>query len=96
MEIEMFVVVSYDIPEDKRRTKVMKLMKNYGAHVQYSVFECELRETAYKKMRERLKQLVSPKHDSVRFYFLDEDAVKKIEVIGVKPVERAKEFYVVG
>ena len=92
----MFVVVSYDIPEDKRRTKVMKLMKNYGAHVQYSVFECELKEAAYKKMRERLKQLVSPKHDSVRFYFLDEDAVKKIETIGVKPVERAKEFYVVG
>jgi hypothetical protein len=32
----------------------------------------------------------------VRFYFLDEDTIKKIEVIGVKPVERAKEFYVVG
>jgi CRISPR-associated protein Cas2 len=92
----MFVVVSYDIPEDKRRTKVMKLMKNYGAHVQYSVFECELRDTAYKQMRDKLKQLVSPKHDSVRFYFLDEDAVKKVEVIGRRPVERAKEFYVVG
>jgi len=42
-------------------------MKNYGAHVQYSVFECELKEAAYKKMREPLKQLVSPKHDSVAF-----------------------------
>jgi len=92
----MFVVVSYDIPEDKRRTKVMKTLKNYGAHVQYSVFECELKDTAYRQMRERLKQLVSPKHDSVRFYFLDEDTVKKIEVIGVKAVERAREFYVVG
>jgi CRISPR-associated protein Cas2 len=92
----MFVVVSYDIPEDKRRTKVMKALKNYGAHVQYSVFECELKDTAYKQMRERLKQLISPKHDSVRFYFMDEDAVGKIEVIGVKPVERTKEFYVVG
>ena len=92
----MFVVVSYDIPETKRRTKVMKTLKNYGAHVQYSVFECELKEPAYKKMRERLKQLVSPQHDSVRFYFLDEDAVGKIEVIGVKPVERPREFYVVG
>jgi CRISPR-associated protein Cas2 len=92
----MFVVVSYDIPEDKRRTKVMKALKNYGTHVQYSVFECDLKDAAYKKLRERLRLLISPKHDSVRFYFLDEDAVKKIEVIGVKPVERAKEFYVVG
>jgi hypothetical protein len=32
----------------------------------------------------------------VRFYFLDEDAVKKIETIGAKGVERAKDFYVVG
>ena len=92
----MFVVVSYDIPDDKRRTKMMKALKNFGAHVQYSVFECELKEPDYKRMRERLKKLIAPKTDSVRFYFLDEDAVKKIETIGAKGVERAKEFYVVG
>ena len=91
----MFVVVSYDIPEDKRRTKVMKLLRNYGAHVQYSVFECELKPTAYDTLHEQLKKLVSPKQDSLRFYFLDEDQVKKIETIGRKPVERAQEFYVV-
>ena len=74
----MFVVVSYDMPEDKRRIKVMRALKNYGAHVQYSVFECALKEAAYKKMRARLADLISPRHDSVR------------------PVERAKAFYVVG
>ncbi len=92
----MFVVVSYDIPEDRRRTKVMKLLRNFGAHVQYSVFECELKEAAYQQLREQLAKLVSPKADSVRFYFLDEDQVKRIEVVGQKPVERPKEFYVVG
>jgi CRISPR-associated protein Cas2 len=92
----MFVVVSYDIPEDRRRTKVMKLLRNFGAHVQYSVFECELKDAAYQQLRERLAKLVSPQVDSVRFYFLDEDQVKRIEVVGKKPVERPKEFYVVG
>jgi len=92
----MFVVVSYDIPDDKRRTKVMQTLENFGAHVQYSVFECELKDPTYQRMRERLKKLISPKHDNVRFYFLDEDAVKKIETIGAKGVERAKDFYVVG
>ena len=92
----MFVVVSYDISDNKRRTKVMKALENFGAHVQYSVFECDLKEPAYKRMRERLKKLIAPKHDNVRFYFLGEDAVKKIEAIGTKQVERAKEFYVVG
>ena len=92
----MFVVVSYDIPEDKRRTKVMKTLENFGAHVQYSVFECELKDAAYKRMRERLDKLISPQHDSVRFYFLDEDTVGKIETIGARPVERARESYIVG
>jgi CRISPR-associated protein Cas2 len=92
----MFVVVSYDIPEDKRRTKVMKLLRNFGAHVQYSVFECELKDAAYQQLRERLAKLISPQVDSVRFYFLDEDQVKQIEVVGRKPVERPREFYVVG
>ena len=39
----MFIVISYDIPDNKRRTKVMKTLKNFGAHVQYSVVECELK-----------------------------------------------------
>jgi CRISPR-associated protein Cas2 len=92
----MFVVVSYDIPDNKRRTKVMKTLKNYGAHVQYSVFECELKDTAYKRMRAALEKLVSSKDDGVRFYFLDEDAVKRIECIGARGVERAREYYVIG
>lgn len=92
----MFVVVSYDIPDDKRRKKVMDTLENFGAHVQYSVFECELKEQHYKRMRARLKPLIAEKEDSVRFYFLDEDAVKKIEAVGVKPLLRRQEYYVVG
>lgn len=74
----------------------MKTLENYGAHVQYSVFECDLKEQHYKRMRERVKNLIAPKEDSVRFYFLDEDAVKKIQVEGVGKVERTREYYVVG
>lgn len=92
----MFVVVSYDIPDDKRRKKVMDTLENFGAHVQYSVFECELKEQDYKRMRARLQPLIAPKEDSVRFYFLDEDAVKKIEAIGVQPLLRRKEYYLIG
>jgi CRISPR-associated protein Cas2 len=73
----------------------MKLLKNYGAHVQESVFECELQETPYKTMRQSLAKLIAPKEDNVRFYFLDEDAIKKIEAIGPKPVERAQPFYII-
>lgn len=92
----MFIVISYDIPDDRRRTKVMKLLKNYGMHVQYSVFDCEVKEQTYQKMRGLLEKLISGKEDSVRFYFLDEDAIKKVQVLGVGGVERAKDSYIYG
>jgi CRISPR-associated protein Cas2 len=92
----MFVVVSYDIPDDRRRIKVMKLLKNFGAHVQRSVFECELKHETYRAMRSRLDKLISPTSDNVRFYFLDEDAIKKIESVGRVPVQRLQDWYWIG
>lgn len=91
----MFIVVSYDIPDNKRRTKIMKTMKNYGAHVQYSVFECDLQPKPYKAMRVRLEKLISPKEDNIRFYFLDADAVAKIECIGTVPLGIAPKWRII-
>ena len=31
-------VISYDIPDDKRRKKIADLLEGYGQRVQYSVF----------------------------------------------------------
>jgi CRISPR-associated protein Cas2 len=89
----MFVVVSYDIPDDKRRMKVCKLLKNYGAHVQYSVFECVLKERDYAVMRKRLKKLIVKEEDSVRFYFLCREDVKRVQWIGGKEVARERDYY---
>lgn len=91
----LFVVVSYDIANDGRRTRVMKLLKNYGRHVQESVFECDLHPTTLSAMRERLVRLISAREDNLRFYFLDDDAVRKIEVIGTNPVAREQPFYII-
>jgi CRISPR-associated protein Cas2 len=91
---KLFVVVSYDIPDDKRRTRICKLLKNYGAHVQYSVFECYLRRRDYHDMRTRLQKLVSPHQDNVRFYFLCQDDVARIEGVGVsRQVVTDKTYY---
>ncbi len=78
----MFVVVSYDIPEDKRRTKIHKILKSYGQWMQYSVFECDLNTTQYAKLRSRLSKLIKPEEDSIRFYTLCRCCQPKIERIG--------------
>lgn len=36
---------TYDVADDKRRTKLFEALKDRGEHVQFSVFLCELNET---------------------------------------------------
>ncbi|MDJ1182031.1 CRISPR-associated endonuclease Cas2 [Roseofilum casamattae] len=78
----MFIVISYDIPEDKRRTRIHKILKSYGQWMQYSVFECNLNDTQYAKLRQRLNKAIKPDTDSVRFYFLCACCQGKVERIG--------------
>jgi CRISPR-associated protein Cas2 len=85
----MFIIVSYDIKNDKRRTKIHKVLKNYGQWVQYSVFECDIEKKYYLKLRNELdKKIVKEENDSVRFYFLCDTCEGKIERIGgTQPLE---------
>ncbi|OCL26495.1 CRISPR-associated endonuclease Cas2 [Orenia metallireducens] len=79
----MFIVVSYDISNDKRRNKIFKVLKDYGQWIQYSIFECGLEQKEYLKLRSRLNQLIDEEAgDSIRFYFLCEHCTNKVERIG--------------
>lgn len=78
----MFTIISYDIVEDKRRTKVMKYLLGYGARVQYSVFECDLTPDQFAKVHKDLAGLVDIQTDSVRCYQLNATAIKQIKLIG--------------
>jgi len=83
----VFVVISYDIRDDKRRTRIFKTLKNFGEWMQYSVFECELSRVEYVRLMGSLDRLIdAQEQDSVRFYFLCEECKKHVERIGgVKP-----------
>ena len=80
----MRIVISYDIPDDRRRAKVMKTLKNFGMHVQYSVFECDLKQADFSRLREQLARLISKKDDNIRIYTLCQDDWKKRRVWGKK------------
>jgi CRISPR-associated protein Cas2 len=61
-------VIAYDSPSDKRRRKLAKLLEGYGLRVQWSVFECELRDYQLRRLRLRLERLIECEQDSVRFW----------------------------
>jgi CRISPR-associated protein Cas2 len=89
----MFLVISYDISEDKRRTKIHKMLKSYGQWMQYSVFECDLSDSQYAKLRSRLNQMIKPEEDSIRFYFLCACCQPKVERIGGEAVRDETIFF---
>jgi CRISPR-associated protein Cas2 len=75
--------------------QVCKTLKNFGDHVQYSVFECQLKREDFRRLEARLKKLINAREDSVRFYFLCEEDVGKVRGLGVQRVEQRSPFYVV-
>lgn len=76
-----FLIVSYDIPSNRRRYKVMKIMEGFGTRVQYSVFECNLKPRQVDDLRKKIMKLIAPE-DSIRLYFISADDVKRIERLG--------------
>ena len=90
----MFVIVSYDISEDKRRTKIHDILSSYGQWMQYSLFECDLSKTEYAKLRSRLNNMIDSDTDSIRFYFLCGCCQNKIERIGGEAVRDDTVFFV--
>jgi CRISPR-associated protein Cas2 len=74
-----FVVVAYDICDEKRLALVHRRMKRFGIGVQYSVFECLLNPTQMKELKKMINSTIKKKEgDRVRFYFLCESCRKRV------------------
>lgn len=64
----MLLVVTYDIADDRRRTRLFTLLHGYGAPVQRSVFECDVTDEQYRELRQRVRRVIRPRVDDVRYY----------------------------
>ncbi len=60
-------LVCYDISNDLRRARVLKTMKGFGDHLQYSVFECQLNATGLAQCRHALGKVIHHRDDQVLF-----------------------------
>ena len=93
--MEQFVLVVYDISNDKRRTKLHKRLKDFGTPVQYSVFECLLSPKEFEQMRKAVNRIIRPRLDHVRYYTLCNRCRAKIEVTGQRQVTTKPDVIVV-
>jgi len=90
----MFYLVSYDIPNDRRRTRLAKALKDYGDRVQYSVFECILDNRLLEGMKKKISDLIDESEDSVRIYDLCAGCEKNIVILGQGVVSRDEDVYI--
>lgn len=86
----MFILVSYDIADNRRRRQVFKLMKGYGVRVQYSVFECLLTAAQVQEMKGRVKPVLDQEEDSVRYYLLCETCRDRATIQGTGAISKEK------
>jgi CRISPR-associated protein Cas2 len=80
MSGKQFMVIAYDISNNRRRTKLHNTLLNFGTPVQYSVFECILEPKEREQMKQAIARVIKPKKDSVRTYYLCKACVAKTEV----------------
>lgn len=91
----MLVVVVYDIPDDKRRTKLSNFLEGYGRRVQFSVFECFLSLEEMRQLYINVRKLVKPAEDNVRFYWISQEAVERVLTIGGEAPQPPPNYYVI-
>lgn len=83
----MYILVTYDVDTisesgQKRLRQVAKICKDYGIRVQNSVFECDVTETQYVRLKAELSDAMDNQLDSIRFYHLNKNDNRRIVTLG--------------
>lgn len=74
-------IVTYDIRDAKRLRQTYKTMRDWGNHLQYSVFECQLTRSELLQLKGELKQVIHHDEDQVLFIDLGPSAGRGERVI---------------
>ena len=65
---KIFVLIIYDIVNNKRRNKFAKLLNGYGMRIQKSSFEALVDKKLLEKLEKEIPKLIDSAEDSVRVY----------------------------
>lgn len=83
--MKQFLVVAYDITDERRRRRIAKTLEKYGLRCNESVFECMLTQSKINLLQQQLLKLTDKSSDSILYYFLCLPCAMKRESIGYRP-----------
>ena len=60
-------LIAYDLPDDKRRTKLSKVLEKYGDRLQFSVFVVDISPARLMRLKDEVTGVLDLNTDSVLF-----------------------------
>ena len=91
-------IVCYDIAEPKRLRRVFNVCKDFGQHLQFSVFECDLTASEKLVFEEKLSAEIKREEDQVLFIRLgpaEQRGQREITALGLPYVRMDTSCFVV-
>lgn len=73
---KMYILIIYDIVNNKRRYRFARKMKEYGFRVQRSAFEAFVSDRLYLKLMKEVPKIIDSESDSVRIYRIGYEEVQ--------------------
>lgn len=58
-------LVAYDVCDDRRRSRIAKILQSYGSRLQYSLFQVDISAARLERLIAQLEKEISSKEDSV-------------------------------
>jgi len=91
----MNMIVAYDIADERRLTKVAKVMLDYGVRVQKSIFEVAVNKQVFREMKQRVEKIIVWEEDGVKYFPVCERCAGTVEIIGQGQfTDPDKEYYI--
>lgn len=68
MDNQYRTLILYDVSDDRKRYRIVKILESYGQRIQHSVFEAYLTKRQWDKIMKNIKPHVNAETDSFRMY----------------------------
>ena len=91
-------IVCYDVADPKRLRRVFKVCKDFGQHLQFSVFECDLTTGEKLQFEEKLGAEIKREEDQILFIRLgpaEQRGQREITAVGLPYINLDTSCFVV-
>lgn len=90
---KLYILIIYDIVDNKRRVMFAKKMNGYGFRVQKTAFEAMITEKLYKKLLAEIPHMIDSKTDTVRVYKIRGNG--EVSLFGLSPKIEDEEIIII-